>query len=81
EAATLLARFAERVSSGERHPGHVDDVTIAEVRATVLASDQRPLLIDGPSMTVDTSDWQSVDWTGIAAFVGGELVAHCRQEP
>lgn len=45
--AVLVERYLARVSTGERHPGHVDHVTIEEFRDELLAAAPQPLAIGG----------------------------------
>lgn len=44
----LLERFRERAESGERHPGHVDDVVESELEEALAGGRWRPLDLDGP---------------------------------
>ena len=48
----LLQRFAERA---DRHPGHLDDVTLRELGPRLLADEWRPLALPGAVVEVDTS--------------------------
>jgi hypothetical protein len=47
----LLERYAGR----PRHPGHVDEVTIAEVAPRIRAGEWRPLALDGPLLELASS--------------------------
>ncbi len=61
----LVDRYRARVASGDRHPGHVDHVTIDEYRDRLLAAVPQPLTIAGKSVAIDTTDPASIDydWT------------------
>jgi predicted kinase len=73
DPATILARIEARADGGEHHPGHVDRVTLAEIRGRVCSSGQRPLSLPGDCLTVDTTDWDAVNWDRLAAFAAGHV--------
>jgi predicted kinase len=56
-ADVVLARYARR----KRHPGHLDDAIVDELRARLEAGEWRPLDLDGELIEVDTSDRVDVD--------------------
>jgi predicted kinase len=62
-AELLLERYAAR----PRHPGHVDEVTIAEIEPRIRAGEWRPLALDGPLLELDTSG--PVDVPALAAEI------------
>jgi predicted kinase len=78
EQEVLVERFRRRYHSGQRHPGHVDEVLLAEPE-TLDQSRYAPLPIGGDVITVDTSDFALVDYAGILArlrsAIGVELPA------
>jgi predicted kinase len=51
---TLVERFARRVVSGERHPGHADAETLAEWRTVLLEQHWDAVDLPGPVLTVNT---------------------------
>ena len=65
----LVERYLGRVASGERHPGHVDHVTIEEYRDRLLAAKPEPLAIDGTTIVIDTTDPAGIDYDWILAEV------------
>lgn len=63
-------RFHARAISGERHPGHVDQLTGRdEFVAAHLARDYAPLASDGTVIEVDTTDFERVDYAAILAQI------------
>lgn len=57
-------RYEERWRSGQRHPGHVDDVAIADV-VREPGDAYAPMPLDGPVVEVDTTDWATVDYEAL----------------
>jgi predicted kinase len=55
--AVLLARYSGRT----RHPGHMDDRRLDDVREAIEAGRWRALSLDGETIELDTTDWASVD--------------------
>jgi hypothetical protein len=49
----LLERFRERASSGERHPGHVDDMVESELQEALAQRRWRPLELGGLLVETD----------------------------
>lgn len=66
---TLLQRFAQRTASGERHPGHVDHLYYEEFVASLAQYTYTPLVLDGPVLAVDTTDFEKLDYAEIWAAV------------
>jgi predicted kinase len=60
--SVLVERYLERVRSGRRHPGHVDDVTIDEQRERLLAATPAPLRLGGAEVLVNTTDPALIDY-------------------
>jgi predicted kinase len=59
---SLLARFAERAESGDRHPGHGDEPEdVDEVRADLEAGRWAPLALPGALVEVDLDDGDDVE--------------------
>lgn len=57
----LLERFTRRAGSPERHPGHVDHLNCDEIADRLRQGQWGALDIGGPVLTVDTSDWETLD--------------------
>jgi predicted kinase len=62
EGEVLLQRFKRRADSGERHPGHVDQVTITELRDTLRKGEQPPLGLGREVFKIDTTDFSTIDY-------------------
>jgi len=73
EGEVLVERYVARVSSGERHPGHVDDVTIDEQRERLLAATPSPLELGGRTLLVDTTDPARINYDWLLAEVRSAL--------
>jgi predicted kinase len=69
EGAVLLARYQTRTASGERHPGHVDQVAVQEMWEQLATGRAEPLALDGPLWEVDTTDPARIDHTGLLAAI------------
>jgi len=65
DSETLLKRFKQRAESGERHPGHVDRLNYDEFEAVLCQGDWDVLEIDGRVVTVDTTDFEAIDYDQI----------------
>lgn len=57
----LYNRFKKRVESGNRHPGHRDEMVCEEIKDDLLKSDYKPLQIGGKVIKADTTSFGSVD--------------------
>lgn len=66
----IWERYVARNISGERHPGHVDISRLDELRPILLAP-WPALDLDGPLVTVDTTDFEVIDY--------GELLGKCER--
>lgn len=56
DSATLLSRFEKRASSGERHPGHADHCSLAELRESLDTGLYGKLDLPGRLVTIDTTN-------------------------
>jgi hypothetical protein len=72
----LLERFKQRAESGERHPGHVDRLNYDEFEAALRQDDWDALEIDGRVVTVDTTDFEAVDWGQVINDIKGAHNGH-----
>jgi deoxyadenosine/deoxycytidine kinase len=61
----LFERFKTRSESGERHPGHNDDKNYDEFKDMLLKGKLDPLDIGGEILTLDTTDFDSVNYDPI----------------
>jgi predicted kinase len=73
DGSVLVERYLERVRSGQRHPGHVDDVTIDEQRERLLAVTPSPLMLGGAEVLVDTSNPATIDYDWLLGEILSEL--------
>ena len=70
----LFERFKARSESGNRHPGHGDEIVLTELHE-FLSSDDAPLLaIGGPVVEVDTTDFSKVEYQEILEKVQSALL-------
>lgn len=58
----IYRRFTKRVDSGQRHPGHCDDVNQIEFRDRLLKGGKFPIDIPGKKVEIDTTDFSQVDF-------------------
>jgi predicted kinase len=69
EGTTLLARYRARTASGERHPGHVDQTVVEELKEQLATGRAAPLDLAGPLWEVDTTDPARVDYAGLLVAI------------
>ena len=58
----LYERFKKRSESGERHPGHVDNLNYAEFEEDLLRGSYQPLKVEGDVIYLDTTDYNNNDY-------------------
>lgn len=63
--AVAFARFKQRAESGERHPGHVDTTHLENVQKGMETWDYPGLGLSPHLITVDTTDFESEEYTGV----------------
>jgi predicted kinase len=73
EGAVLLERLRLRAIGGERHSGHVELASMAELEPILLRGRLDPLPLDGPIIKVDTTDFAQVDIEAIIQKVSQAL--------
>jgi len=61
----IWQRFKRRAQSGMRHPGHVDDQLLDELKPGLLRGRLDPLDIGGELIEVDMSDFVHFDYEGL----------------
>ncbi len=61
----LLARFQTRAADPTRHPGHVEAADLADLTAELLRGSYPDLALGGPVLTIDTTDFATVDYPAI----------------
>jgi predicted kinase len=61
----LLARWNDRIQHGERHAGHVEAVSLAQIKQD-LAKPYQPLNLPGQLFVVDTSDFSKIELPKLA---------------
>jgi predicted kinase len=69
----LVERYLGRVRSGQRHPGHVDEITINEQRERLLAAVPAPLMLGGAEVLVNTTDPALIDYDWLLGEILSEL--------
>ena len=69
DGPVLFERFKRRAEAGERHAGHVDHQSYAELAPLLLRGTTAPLGIGGQVIDVDTTDWNRVDYAALLAMV------------
>ncbi len=69
----LLERYRLRGASGERHPGHQDQLRAAEWDEARVRAQCEPLAIGGQVVEVDTTHLEALDHDAILARVDEAL--------
>jgi predicted kinase len=64
DTRTIIKRFSNRVENETRHPGHLDQMNIENLRNNIERGIYR-MDIGGAVRTVDTTDFDRVDYTKI----------------
>ncbi len=64
--ALLVERFERRAQSGDRHAGHGGNSSLEDIRAELLSGAWGSLRLDSPVITVDTSEFATVDYATLA---------------
>jgi predicted kinase len=61
----LLRRVMDRARRGDRHPGHVEESAVAELRQRLQTHPARPLDLPGPVILVHTTEPAATDYHGL----------------
>ena len=75
EAPVIIARYRQRASTSERHPGHLGTAVLPELRAGLREAAWRPLRLAAPCVTVNTTDFATLDYAGLCGEVRCSLRA------
>lgn len=69
----LYERFKERANSGDRHPGHGDEMNADEFEEILRRGRHDPLDIGGEIIEVDLTDYDAVDYPALFATIRDHL--------
>ena len=69
----LYERFKARSESGDRHPGHRDEMRHGEFEEILKRGRHDPLEIGGETFELDMTDLDAVDFDGVLAAVRSHL--------
>lgn len=69
----LVERILRRVGQQQRHPGHCDDCSPADLELARTRGAIEPLPLDGPLLTVDTTFPEKIDMVAILHWVEKHL--------
>ena len=69
EREVLFERFRQRYLSGERHPGHLDQLLYTELAARYDPHQYGSLDIGGTVVSVDTTDFTRLDYASLVAQI------------
>ncbi|HEY4388803.1 MAG TPA: ATP-binding protein [Ktedonobacteraceae bacterium] len=70
---TLLRRFKARAETAERHPGHVEQDNYAEFESHLLHDTLEPIDLEGTLYSLDTNDFEAIDYKKLYAAIQGAL--------
>lgn len=71
----LFARFKARAESGERHPGHVDDLNYDEFEEMLRRGRDDALAIEGEIYELDMTDFDAIDYEGLITAIRAALAS------
>ena len=72
DGEVLFQRYLARQAT-DRHPGHVEDASIEEQRAGLLIGRCEPLRIDGATIEVDTTRFETLEVSSVCEAVDAAL--------
>ncbi len=70
----LFQRFQKRSESGERHPGHVDNLNYEEFQTTLLKGGYDILDIEGTVLEIDTTDFEKINYQSLSSSIAKSLM-------
>jgi predicted kinase len=74
DGEVLYQRWLNRISTGERHPGHVDDTALDRVRALLLQGRSAPRFNYGDvRQVVDTTDFSAIDFNDLVNNIRAKI--------
>jgi predicted kinase len=73
ESKVLLERYRERVKSGDRHPGHLDDPNDPTLREQLADGRYEPLDIEGDVIDLDMTDRDAIEYDKLVKRLRGLL--------
>lgn len=73
EPEEIIRRYRNRIETGERHPGHVDDTRIEGVTEGLAEGIWEPVDIGGELLTLDTTEFGKVNYNAIYEVIGKEV--------
>lgn len=73
EREVLFERYRHRSVSGERHPGHLDQLLYRELVERYAEEQYGPLAIGGAVARVDTTDWTCGDYQALLSEIRAKL--------
>ncbi len=62
EPTILFQRFKSRFESGQRHPGHIDNLNYEEFQTDLIKGGSYILDIGGKVFEIDTTDFEKIDY-------------------
>lgn len=73
QSETLAQRFERRAASERRHPGHLELAHLDGFRSRLLSDDDAPLPLAGALRTVDTTDFNTIDYHSLLNWLRSAL--------
>ncbi len=65
EGDVLFKRYKARIDAGDRHPGHAEVDSLDVARAALSSGIADPLPIQGPTIEVETTNFESIDYPAL----------------
>ncbi|MGH2486506.1 MAG: hypothetical protein ACRDHE_10880 [Ktedonobacterales bacterium] len=65
----VCERYRARWSAGDRHPGHVDETVLKELRARLAADHDMGLPVAGSRFDLSTTDFATMEYAGLPRAV------------
>jgi len=75
EPAVVVERFRQRITSGERHPGHVDHIEAVALDRADIRGWSEALELEGDRIELDTSNVEAIDYDALLV----QIRQKCRQ--